>query len=71
MILRRQFYIAMYITSLLNLATIFQKSREWDAQFDNYQKLFDHINSKPELNAELKFGTLEDYFTELRKQSTV
>ena len=48
-----------------------QKAREWDAQFDNYQKLFDYVNSKPELNAELKFGTLEDYFTELRKQSQV
>jgi alpha-mannosidase II len=47
----------------------FQKASEWDAQFDNYQKLFDYINSKPELNAELKFGTLEDYFSELRKQS--
>ena len=49
----------------------FQKSREWDAQFENYQKLFDYINEKPEFNAELKFGTLEDYFTELRKQSAV
>ena len=53
---------------------IFQKSK-WDSvlfvsfQFDNYQKLFDYINSKPELNAELKFGTLEDYFSELRKDS--
>ena len=33
--------------------------------------MFDHINSNPEFNAELKFGTLEDYFTELRKQSAV
>jgi hypothetical protein len=49
----------------------FQKSREWDAQFENYQKLFDYVNSKPELNAELKFGTLEDYFDEIRKQSLV
>ena len=33
--------------------------------------MFDYINEKPEFNAELKFGTLEDYFTELRKQSAV
>ena len=56
---------------LLKRDLFLQKAREWDAQFDNYQKLFDYVNSKPELNAELKFGTLEDYFTELRKQSQV
>ena len=32
------------------------------AQFENYERLFDYINSTPELNAEVAFGTLGDYF---------
>ncbi|KAF3535028.1 hypothetical protein F2Q69_00018832 [Brassica cretica] len=42
---------------------------EAEAQFRNYQVLFDHINSNPSLNAEAKFGTLEDYFTTLREEA--
>ena len=36
--------------------------READAQFENYEKLFEYINNTPELNAEVAFGTLADYF---------
>lgn len=42
---------------------------EAEAQFRNYQMLFDHINSNPSLNAEAQFGTLEDYFEALREEA--
>ncbi|XP_047336155.1 alpha-mannosidase 2 [Impatiens glandulifera] len=42
---------------------------EAEAQFRNYQLLFDYINSNPSLNAEAKFGTLEDYFRTVREES--
>ena len=41
--------------------------READAQFGNYEKLFEYINNTPELNAEVKFGTLADYFALVEK----
>ncbi|KAK7063280.1 Alpha-mannosidase 2 [Halocaridina rubra] len=42
---------------------------EWDKQYDNYQKLFDFMNSKAELNVEAQFGTLADYFRALHEES--
>ncbi|XP_031491829.1 alpha-mannosidase 2-like [Nymphaea colorata] len=42
---------------------------EAEAQFRNYQLLFDYINSNPSLNAEAMFGTLEDYFQTLRAEA--
>lgn len=42
---------------------------EAEAQFRNYQMLFDYINSNPNLHAEVKFGTLEDYFSTLRDEA--
>ncbi|CAH9136928.1 unnamed protein product [Cuscuta epithymum] len=42
---------------------------EAEAQFRNYQLLLDYINSDPDLNAEAKFGTLEDYFRTLREEA--
>ena len=31
----------------------YDKIDEWDLQYGNYQKLFDYINSHPELGAEV------------------
>ncbi|KAK6798720.1 hypothetical protein RDI58_006423 [Solanum bulbocastanum] len=42
---------------------------EAEAQFRNYQMLFDYINSNPGLNAEANFGTLDDYFRTLRDEA--
>lgn len=42
---------------------------EAEAQFRNYQLIFDYINSDPSLNAEAKFGTLDDYFQTLREET--
>lgn len=42
---------------------------EAEAQFRNYQLLFDYINSNPGLNAEAKFGTLDDYFQTLHEEA--
>lgn len=42
---------------------------EAEAQFRNYQMLFDYINLNPNLNTEAKFGTLDDYFRTLREEA--
>ncbi|GAV80833.1 Glyco_hydro_38 domain-containing protein/Glyco_hydro_38C domain-containing protein/Alpha-mann_mid domain-containing protein [Cephalotus follicularis] len=42
---------------------------EAEAQFRNYQLIFDNINSNPNLNVEAKFGTLDDYFRTLREEA--
>lgn len=44
---------------------------EWDVQYDNYQKLFDHMNANLNLNVQAQFGTLTDYFNALHKEKKV
>ena len=48
----------------------YDSSREWDLQYTNYKKIMNYVNDHPELNAEIKFGTLEDYFTSVRADVT-
>ncbi|XP_048359318.1 alpha-mannosidase 2 [Sphaerodactylus townsendi] len=45
----------------------YTESTEWDQQYQNYQKLFDYMNSHPELHVKAQFGTLSDYFEALHK----
>lgn len=45
----------------------YDRSEEWDQQFKNYMLLFNHINAKTEWNVEIRFGTLQDYFDEVKK----
>ncbi|RUS73821.1 hypothetical protein EGW08_018414 [Elysia chlorotica] len=41
--------------------------REWSEQFGNLQKLMDFINKNGDMNVEVKFGTISDYFNALTK----
>ncbi|OAD56881.1 Alpha-mannosidase 2 [Eufriesea mexicana] len=41
---------------------------EWDAQYNNYQKLFDYMNQNQQMNVQIKFGTLSDYFDAIREK---
>ena len=36
----------------------YDSGKEWDMQYQNYDRLMTYINSHPELNAEVQFGTL-------------
>ncbi|XP_051978697.1 alpha-mannosidase 2-like [Xyrauchen texanus] len=47
----------------------YTEALEWDQQFENYQKLFDYMNSHPELHVKAQFGTISDYFEALRKST--
>lgn len=41
---------------------------EWEAQYDNYQKLFNYMNENQHLNVQIQFGTLSDYFEAVREK---
>jgi len=44
----------------------YDRDIEWDQQFKNYMRLFNHMNSKAEWNIHARFGTVKDYFEEVK-----
>ncbi|XP_061172605.1 alpha-mannosidase 2x-like [Saccostrea echinata] len=43
---------------------------EWEQQFGNLQKLMAYINGNSEMNTQVRFGTLSNFFEELGKSQT-
>ena len=46
----------------------FDKDTEWDLHYNNYKKLMKYMNSRPDWNMNVRFGTLKDYFDKIRKE---
>ncbi|XP_045502615.1 alpha-mannosidase 2 [Colias croceus] len=46
----------------------YDRSNEWDHQYQNYEMLIDYINNNDAWNAEIQFGTLNDYFKALHEE---
>ncbi|XP_072138239.1 alpha-mannosidase 2x isoform X1 [Mobula birostris] len=49
----------------------YDKAMEWDQQFHNYEKLFNYMNSHPELHVQVQFGSLSEYFDAVYKKNGV
>lgn len=49
----------------------YDHSTEWDVQYNNYQKLFDHMNANLGLHVHAQFGTLTDYFNAVQKEKSL
>lgn len=49
----------------------YDNQREVTAQFSNYKLLMDYINSQPGFKAQMRFGTLSDYFMSVADEHNV
>ena len=47
----------------------FESDLEWQRQTENYEKIMSYVNGKPALNAQIQWGTLEDYYDAVREES--
>ena len=47
----------------------YDSGKEWDLQYENYDRLMTYINSHPELNAEVQFGTLVIFCLLIKKEN--
>ena len=47
----------------------YDSAKEWDLQYENYKAIMDYVNANPQLNAEIQWGTLQDYFNEVNKEA--
>lgn len=61
-----------YNTILVPLGDDFRYDldQEWDQQYENYEKLMAYMNSRPDWNVHVRWGTLRDYFQLVKKEHT-
>lgn len=45
----------------------YDRTVEWDQQYKNYMVLFNYINRRKDWNIQAQFGTLQDYFDEVKR----
>ncbi|KAH3844392.1 hypothetical protein DPMN_086650 [Dreissena polymorpha] len=48
----------------------FDMLEEWDQQYENYKQLMDYMNAKPEWKIKVKFGTLSEFFKQIKKSES-
>ena len=48
----------------------FMRAEYADNQFNNYQAIFDHMNSNPRMNVHARFATLHEYFRDVKEWVT-
>lgn len=56
----------LYLPIFLGEDFSYTTEKEFDLIYQNYMKLFKHMNSKKEWKIKLKFGTVDEYFTKIK-----